>query len=641
MGQDAAEIPKGWRGYVIVFVVAFLVRLLFVTQSADELFFDVSGLDSNTYHSEAQGFVAGTWPGEGAFFRPPLYSLFRGAIYATLGEGVWTFKLVQSVLGALGCVLTFAIAGMLFPRSSVWVAYGAALVHVLHGALVYFDAQPLSAGLDVVLELAALWALLRAGQRPEARARWALGGALMALTALNRAGIVIFVPVVCIWLWRGVGPAMRRSALAFLLTPFVLLLLPVMWHNARFDEAPVRSDQQHIQDTSASAAMGRIARLRFAPIASNLGVNFYLGNHSRVGGRNNIHHPEHFELYSEIVDEPLDQGITGASQRSSYLVSATLADMVDNPKAWMRRLGQKAWRMMNGVEITRNSNLYAHREGSSLLAVLLWKIGVAFPSGLVIPLALLGLVYARGSGAGNTLVVWRLALHAVFLMGFFVTARYRLPALPVLGIYAAFAAETLVEAARAQERERLVRGGIALVMLLFACNVGVPVRDGHAPGEYYVLGLEVTRRGEFEKAVRVYRELLELEPTSIEGHDRLATNLMRLASVLESSSPEAAALFDEAERHYREAIGLAPGLALIHSHLGSLLFRRGRLDESLAAYDEALRLDPSFAHVHVNKGVVLEFRGEREAAIESYRTTLRIEPGNARARNKLEELLGR
>ena len=72
-------------------------------------------------------------------------------------------KIVQAVLGALGCVMVLGIARRTIGGHIVPIA--AALACSLNGAMIYFDGQLLSASLDTVLLLAAVWLALVAAQR--------------------------------------------------------------------------------------------------------------------------------------------------------------------------------------------------------------------------------------------------------------------------------------------------------------------------------------------------------------------------------------------------------------------------------------------------------------------------------------------
>jgi molecular chaperone DnaK (HSP70) len=66
---------------------------------------------------------------------------------------------------------------------------------------------------------------------------------------------------------------------------------------------------------------------------------------------------------------------------------------------------------------------------------------------------------------------------------------------------------------------------------------------------------------------------------------------------------------DRAEKHYREAMRVAPGSAAPRFNLSLLLERQGHFDEALKQVDEALRLAPTEGAYHVQRGLLLRKLG--------------------------------
>ena len=63
----------------------------------------------------------------------------------------------------------------------------------------------------------------------------------------------------------------------------------------------------------------------------------------------------------------------------------------------------------------------------------------------------------------------------------------------------------------------------------------------------------------------------------------------------------------EAERHFREALRIDPGLAEAQINLGNILARRGRYAEAAARYRIALKNDPSSTQARANLTAVARF----------------------------------
>lgn len=83
----------------------------------------------------------------------------------------------------------------------------------------------------------------------------------------------------------------------------------------------------------------------------------------------------------------------------------------------------------------------------------------------------------------------------------------------------------------------------------------------------------------------------------------------------------------QAERTFRAAVRLAPGLGAARSNLGAALHRLGRLDEAVAEHREAVRLAPREAMLHVNLAAALAAMLRFDEAVAELRVALAIDPG--------------
>jgi tetratricopeptide (TPR) repeat protein len=94
----------------------------------------------------------------------------------------------------------------------------------------------------------------------------------------------------------------------------------------------------------------------------------------------------------------------------------------------------------------------------------------------------------------------------------------------------------------------------------------------------------------------------------------MAYNLYVRASQLDENP----ATYDEAEAMYRRAILLDPGLAIAHTNLGNILFRRGEDREAETLYRAAVAIDERQPEAHYNLGYVMLERGDALAASEHF-----------------------
>ena len=84
--------------------------------------------------------------------------------------------------------------------------------------------------------------------------------------------------------------------------------------------------------------------------------------------------------------------------------------------------------------------------------------------------------------------------------------------------------------------------------------------------------------------------------------------------------------YAEAEALYRRAVELDPTLAIAHTNLGNLRFRRGDESEAVSLYRRALEIDDRQPEAHYNLGYVLLNQGDTWRSILSFRRAIEADP---------------
>jgi len=105
-----------------------------------------------------------------------------------------------------------------------------------------------------------------------------------------------------------------------------------------------------------------------------------------------------------------------------------------------------------------------------------------------------------------------------------------------------------------------------------------------------------------------------LRPETPAARARTAYDLYVRASALD----EDPATYEEAEALYREAIDLDPQLAIAHTNLGNILFRRGEDQAAEALYMTAIAIDDRQPEAHYNLGYVMLERGDAKRASDHF-----------------------
>lgn len=541
----------------LLIALAALVRLLALWDDEGSLLYEVGGLDAPQYLDMARRFVSGEWPDDKPFFWAPGYSVFLGLL-STISSSITWLKLAQVVLGTASCALVGVLARRTFDDARV--AYAATAIAALYGPLVYYDLQISPASLDVFLWLLTLVLLIEARHR-ERVWLWLFAGIAAAASAVTRGAVLLLVPFIALWsLWPMRGLAlrtlgMRGVSLAAFLAPIALVLALVTQHNVAADNA---------WGGRPRAESGSTAGLF---LSYNLGINFILGNVAEHHAVNRVEHPLCLLNYKMLVFKPTLDGVAKPSEQSSMLMGEALAWIGAHPGEWLKLLGTKVLELVHGEEISRDTSIEASRLDNHVLAALIWKLGVAFPSGLVIPLALLGLVLGTKRSKEHALLLAALAAQAIFVLAFFVTTRYRLALCATAFPYAAYAVIAAWDAARARQRPAFGIAALAIALLAIS-NYGLsPLPRTHAAFEHDHLGALLDKAGKPDAAVAEWRTALAIDPHYAQAHFQLAN--------YETKRSDLAA----ATKHYEAGLETAPTSFAARMAYGSLLIRQGRAED--------------------------------------------------------------
>ena len=137
------------------------------------------------------------------------------------------------------------------------------------------------------------------------------------------------------------------------------------------------------------------------------------------------------------------------------------------------------------------------------------------------------------------------------------------------------------------------------------------------------------KRGDYEAAVRLYREILEQNPRLAMARYNLALSLQRLGR------------HEEAIPHYQAYLRERPEAADARNNLGLCFFERDRFAEAAHYFEQAISSDPGYATAHTNLGLALERLGQEKKATAALRESLRLRPWNVGTHARLARLLAR
>ena len=464
-----------------MFLLALLLRLAYIAGIEDGPMFAEPAVDARTYTEQAARIAAGNWLGrdEGPFWQPPLYPyLLAAAAWLSPDSFFHAVRCAQALWGALLCGLLFFLGRRLFNGGT---GLTAGLAAAAYGPFLYFDGELLPASLAAGLDTLALALLLHFRRRPST-AGFGAAGIAAGLAALAVPTVILFAAACAGWLALR---RPRRHAAAFLLGA-VLAIAPVTLRNL---------------------VIGGDAVL----ISYNSGINFFIGNNSRYEETVAIRPGWEWDA---LAARPRQAGLERPSRQSAFFWAEAWREIRSDPADYLRLLARKLFLLGHGEEIGRNQPIYFHRNESSLLAALLWKHGgIAFPFGIAGPLALSGLLLALRNRR-EPLPALFIITYGAGVIAFFITARYRMPMVPVLLLFAAHAAHWTAGALR---RRRWSAAALVLGTTgLFAAAANYRVSPMDMQGDaaiHFNIGDALARQGKPRGARQALTRAVQLDST--------------------------------------------------------------------------------------------------------------------------------
>ncbi len=556
--------PREIRLLAAVLLLAFLLRLVFFLQLNRSPLGEMVIEDSQTYHDWAARIAGGDWVGDGVFTALPLYPYLLGLIYTVFGVSIPAARLVQVLIGTVNCGLIYLLGRRLLGPPAGLLAAGLTAVY---GWLIVYDSAILSPVAIIFFAACLLLLLLRLKDRRAGWPGWLAAGVLAGLTATISGHSLPFIILAAGW----IGFSRRRlEAVICFLAGAALVLGLVTYRNWKVGDDLV-------------------------PLTAHGGINFYIGNNPHARG---------------VFEPPpiLRSGGATLQQDAETIARRTLGRELqpsevnafwfrqgrefirEHPGRFLQLLGRKFTIFFDQLEIADVIHPAFFRRWTPILAV-------PFPTfGVIAPLALLGLVLAGKRWRKLLLLYLFVAGYILSTILYFVNSRYRLPLVPFLMIFAAYAVIWLVHRARSRRWLPLAAALASLVPLILWVNpqlVGEP---------RFVLNLGA-------------------------GHNHLGTFFSSQGDL------------DRAREEFAEARRLEPHRPEAHYNLANIDLRQGELARAEAGYREAIRRNPHYESAHLGLALVFERRGETGAAINKYREVIHNLPFSPRSYLGLSRLL--
>lgn len=586
---------REWITGALLFALAAALRAAYVASVADEPSVRYPSLDALAYHRWALAIQEGEWLGDRIYYQDPIYPFFLAGLYTLFGAGSIGVLFAQCALDAASVVLLYATALTLFGFVPALVAGVIASGYVV---FLFYVALLLKAPLLLFLFNLAFYLLVRAATGRDLR-WWLAAGLALGLAFLARGNAMLFVPLLLLWIALDrESPQRRRLGNAAAVSAGILLAL-----------APV---------TLRNYAVGG----DLVVLNSQGGQNFYIGNF-RGNDSGTYRKPPFLRSSPRYEEEDFKSEAEQATGRkmtpsevSSYWWRRGLEEIRADPGHFLRHTLRKLRLLVNHHELADNYSFnFVAEAGAPMLR---WPL----PSyAALFPLALCGAVFARRRRGVVLLLAFWFAYAASLLM-FFNLSRLRLPLVPLVIVFGAFALVQIAQRLRARQLRAAVP---ALLFLLLAYPVVyadvVPERQGN-----------------------MYINLAARHIAVASEHQRRATDLLERGEELAALDALELARHEraQAEKSYRRGLEKVPHNPQIHEGLRVLVIIRITNLVQLKQYGRAVlvaeqltRQYPSHAPGYAWLGLAHAQLGHRDKSTKAFERALELDPENTRARRGL------
>ncbi|MFA5644864.1 MAG: glycosyltransferase family 39 protein [Candidatus Ratteibacteria bacterium] len=486
------------RVLIILLSAGLLFRLAFLFSFSQTVFFDPSYLDKydqKTFHIWAQQIQEDPVTGNNeVFYMAPLYPHFLAFLYAISGNSIIFVTLVQIVLDLLTGYFLYLLGKTLFDEPTGFIALAG---YMFYRTAVVYAGAILSDSLILFLNISFILSLYSALKKKRWHV-WIGSGIILGFAALAKPTILAFFPFFLIGLSLYPDPV---------ITPF--------------------------------ASTRRIHHLFFATLASLAGAaiiilpvtlrNFFIGG----------------TFVPICTNGPINWIISNSADSTGlFMYPKERLLSVLEPQFWHLQLTKTLF-FFNSYEWPQNLDV-------QLLDRLLPVLKAGFVRfGLVVPLGIVGLVVAARSKKRFLFLSFTL-IQILWVVLFFVTDRFRLPAIACFMLFAAYTIRIIF----LDIKEKKIARGAAILLAagLWAFFFNPP------PGALIP-----------ETQYRIYASLTK-KVVAME----LQSSKLRLA-----------------EKQSRDYLYLLPSDPDSHFLLACVLHEKGDIPGALRSLQETLRIDPN------------------------------------------------
>lgn len=533
-----------------VLALALAVRLIYLWQFSQLPDWSQLTVDNWYHHNWASTIATGNIIGDTTYFRAPFYVWCLSLVYAAFGVSLWAARLFGIAVGVCSVAFTYLIARRLAGHR---VGIIAALIGSFYPFSLMFEAELLLDPLFTLLVQVFVYSLLRWSENPSP-GRFFLSSAIGGVAALTRPTILAVVPlVIMLMIWRlRRSPASMAKHLAVCVVGLAITVGVVFCRNLVVAGDPVL-------------------------IASQGGVNFYIGNNDSADGLSAsmpepLGHNWRMRDITFIAERELSRKLK-PGEVSSYWTNRATGWILDHPGRFLALTFKRLWFSIANIEISNNRLIDALFERMEILRYNPIRFGVVFT------LAIAGMFISWNRRPAVRWLVGGVIWFTVVNALFFYNSRFRLPLIPLYFILAALALEHVSRHYRNAWRDWRIAliAAIAAVLSfapLYNLSPTISTQDLRSKG------LMLYNQGDFAEALAFYRAAASFDETAPETNLNIGATMLKLG------------LVDSATVYFEKEISLHPNRAKGYANLAAVRLVQGRFSAARTLAGKSLSLRP-------------------------------------------------
>jgi tetratricopeptide (TPR) repeat protein len=555
---------EDYKSYLILFLIAFCARIFFLLYIDEPMLFF-------KYPFFAEKLANGVDIGERLVDLSPFY-LYCLTFLKKVFDIDWTYvKFIQSFVGALNCLLIYAVGAQAFRKE---VGFLAAFMVSVYGNLIILESTLEPTVFVLLFNLLSVYLLLRVNEAgASCRQRsllLLLAGLFVGFSIITKPNFLLFLPLATAWLLFCADETLRfqrrlESGLLFC-GAALLVVMPITVRNY-------------------------VKMNDFVLVTADAGKVFFHGNGRGATALEGIVLPDE-GFAEEGVDEPdyahvlfrktaatLSGRKLSPSESSSFWVRRTLNDILNNPVPYIKLEVKKLFYFFNDYEMHYIASVYKE-----------YKKSLSFPFlryGVIASLGLLGMVLGIRHFKELSLVYAAVFVYLLSGMLFVVQSRYRTPAVPYLCLFGGYAVFAIKERLVAKRLKTPTVGLILLGVFFFLTNFfyrdEIIVVDHWQQGTkiHYQMGARpLFEKGKYQDAISELDKCLAIVPDFSPAYNLRGKSLALLGKHSESLV------------NFKRVISLSPNLPEGYKNAGFLYLLQGDTETARHYLSKALTLEP-------------------------------------------------